>query len=520
MTLICAASFSLHLSVIVNDQVPDIYDAMHLERTGRLLASGLSGDENALQSYFAATKGLDQPKLIHLLTLPIRWLVGNQARAGALTIAMLSLLIVLCSFGLAYMMAGDRAGLIAALLVALAPAIYGFSRLETVYIPLTALVTLSLLLLLRSDGLAHRGWSVLFGLAFSLGLLIEQSFPLYTALPALALIIRASADDKTTPRSTRIINLSLAAGLVIITAIAYYLPSILQKAQSQVIAGHHFRSTDPANITDFLRLFFLHGAGPLISLLALAGVLLLPKRDQCYQSLLLWLIPPLLWVSFLHDTLSIHFLLPIVPAAAVLAAFWLESFLSSSRPLFGWSLLAICLAVVCAFAAHDHLREDRSAFTFRSFQQRANVVGMPRAQRLGWNIQPVVAALQKEAVEKRIVMLFDSPYSSLVQGGVWLDDPMAEVSNLFEEATSGRYRPEWATMETLRAYLVSSDFLLIKTGFDRDPLLYAYRQNVDEHFARKVFVVFFEIKNRFELVGHFPYPEDFGPVLVYQRKTD
>jgi len=518
LALLCVLNFSVNLAVIVADEVPDIYDPMHLERVGRLLAQGMKGDTEALELFFSATAGSDYPMLLHYATLPVRLLTGDQPRAGAVGVALLSLLTILCTFGLAHIMGGDRVGLLAATFVACAPGLYRFSRMTMTDAPLAAMVALAMLTLVYSDGLARRGWAVLVGLSASLGMLTKQSFPIYFALPALYLVSLGLATDKRPARRKRLINLLIAGSIVVAVTVAYYLPGISQWVESRATVHAFYAEVDQVSTLDFLRLSAVESLGWPLTVLTLVGILLMPKRDRGYHVLLVWVVIPLIVLPSTINLATTRYLLPLLPAAAVLAALGLEQATVWIKPVWGrWALVIAALTAVIGMASFDHLRPDRGSFAFDDFEQRLHVVGIPRPQQLDYSVTPVVNALLDDGADRRIVMLFDSPYSSMVQGGLWLRRPKADITNLFENASLGRTPQELAEESLLETYLSGADYLLVKTGFDRDPRLYSHPQNVEESFARDVFAAFFQVKSRFALVDSFDYPEDEGPVLLYRR---
>jgi 4-amino-4-deoxy-L-arabinose transferase-like glycosyltransferase len=515
--LILATSFGLNLWVIVRDQAPDTYDPMHLERDGRLLARGLLGDARSRETFFAAVVGSDYPVAIHYATLPVRLIAGDLPRAGAVGVALISLLAIMAAFGVGCLLFGDRAGLLAAALLAAAPAFYRFSRFEMVDPALAAMTALALLVLFRSDVFASRGWSVLFGLAGALAALTKQSFPLYVALPATFAVFWKLRSDPRPRRHQRLINAAIAFAIMASITAAYYLPGFGALVKSRVAWREFYLATERPGRFVFFPLLVTHGLGWPLSALTAGAMLLLPKRGLAYLSLALWLVPPLFVFGPLFGIVTTRYLLPLLPAAAILAAAGLDRLIVRWRRL-GPVIAVLAVAAVLVPAGYDNFRADPRPFTLDSFEERLQLVGIPRPQKLTWNVYPVVSRLAAEAGGKRIVLLFDTPYSELVHEALWRRDPLAEVDNVFENAAHRRIPPELANADALRSYLTRADYLLVKPGFDRDPRLYSQVRNVDPYFAQRVFAAFFAVKDRFELVDQYPYPEDREPVLLYRRK--
>jgi 4-amino-4-deoxy-L-arabinose transferase-like glycosyltransferase len=520
LVFLCVFSFTLNLVVISSDQVGDVYDSMHLERTGRLLAHAVKGETGAWPAFRGAAAASSYPTLIHYITLPVRLIAGDHPRAGAVTVAAWGLLILLGVFGIGNLLGGDRAGLLAAFFVACMPGIYRFSRLETTDLPLAAMVTFSLYLLLRSDGLGHRGLSLLFGAIAGLGMVTKQSFLIYIALPAAYLVAQQLWSDKFENRRARLQNLSLAGGLILAPVLIVYLPGLSDWAATRSAVRSFYLNIDQVGFIDNVRLLVAEGFGPLITFLVAAGMIATSRRDLAVRTLYLWLVPPLLIMHVVFGMMSTRYFLPLLPAGAVFAALGIERLLADGPVRRRLAVTILAMISVAGYMAHDNLRADRAAFTFDSFEQRMHLVGVPRPARLGWTVTPAVAELASQAAGKRTVMLLDSPYTSLVQGGLWLQDPRFQVDNLFERAAAGRIPAEFAPDSALRDYFSAADFILIKSGFNTDPRNFNYARDVAPKFAQRVFKAFFEVKSGFELIDSFAYPQLPSPVLLYQRKTE
>jgi len=520
LLLLCLGAFAVNLLVIARDRVGDVYDPMHLERTGRLLAHAVRGEAGAWDAYRQASAASAYPSFIHWVTLPVRLAAGDAPRAGAVAVALWSVLTILAAFGLAHLLGGDRAGLLAALFTAAAPGIYRFSRMEMVDAPLAAMVALSLFLLLYSDGLRRRRHAVGFALVCCLGVMTKQSFPLYVAAPVIYVIGQELWLDNREARRRRIVNLVLAALLGFIILGVVFFPTLGEWLTTRETVRSFYLRHGDASFIDNLKLLITDGLGPILAVLTFLGAATCRFRDRSMRALLLWLIPPLTVLHAIYGMVSTRYLLPLLPAAAVLAALGLERILSlGDRRRYTVRAVLVVLVVLLA-AAHDHLRRDASAFTFASFEKRLHIQGIPRPAELGWSVGPLADSLAEAIAEQHIVMLSDTPYTSLLQNEIWLRNPRAHVTNLFEMASTGRLPPEFAPKEALEEFLGEVDYLLIKTDNPREIQYYNYSRDVDAHFARRVFAAFYLVKGQFEFVDHFAYPEGTGPLRVYKRLPD
>jgi 4-amino-4-deoxy-L-arabinose transferase-like glycosyltransferase len=109
---------------------------------------------------------------------------------GALTNLAFMGVLLFATYGLAARCYGPAAGVFAAFLVAVYPILSGESRLVLLEYPLTALVALTLALLMASEGLTHPVWIWPLGIAAGLGMATKWSFAFVVLWP----LIFAAAD--------------------------------------------------------------------------------------------------------------------------------------------------------------------------------------------------------------------------------------------------------------------------------------------------------------------------------------
>jgi 4-amino-4-deoxy-L-arabinose transferase-like glycosyltransferase len=86
---------------------------------------------------------------------------------------------------------GRRLGVVSVLLLAVLPMFYAMSRYFYLEFALTAMVALSVALLLATDGFQRKGLSLLFGLVLGLGLLTKRTFVIFAAGPVVVVILSA-----------------------------------------------------------------------------------------------------------------------------------------------------------------------------------------------------------------------------------------------------------------------------------------------------------------------------------------
>jgi hypothetical protein len=166
-------------------------------------------------------KILYYPPFVGLLTQLVFPFVGFNADAAILFSQSLFALILMFSlYGLTNLFCREReAGIIAGFLVLLYPVIFTAARHFLLDLPLTAMSTLAMWLLLRAHRYGARRDFLLLGLALGLGMLTKGSFAFYLALPTLVVLLttlRAKASRRV------IVHASLAILVALVVAVPWY----------------------------------------------------------------------------------------------------------------------------------------------------------------------------------------------------------------------------------------------------------------------------------------------------------
>ena len=138
------------------------------------------------------------PKLVHVTSALACCAVGLKTLAivHCNLIFFAVLLVSTCLIGIRC--SSRAAGVLAAVMASLYPAIYGQSRKFGLDFPLTAMVALNIYVLMRTDNFRERGFSLLMGLAMGLGLLTKGQIALYLAFPIVYSLLRGMLPPKGT----------------------------------------------------------------------------------------------------------------------------------------------------------------------------------------------------------------------------------------------------------------------------------------------------------------------------------
>lgn len=198
-------------------------------------------EQITLRSLFEAwTHSGYYPPLYHLAMVSSYKLFGVSMDVAVVVNMVFVALLLLSAYGLGSRLGGKAVGLLSAFVTSTLPMIFGMSRYSYIEFALTAVVALSLWLLLLSEGFGHKGYSLLLGACAGVGLLTKWTYVLFV-LPAVAMVVwRAGvlARARTGLRTLRVdgkwagISAVAAAALTLV----WYLPNLERVGQLPV--GH------------------------------------------------------------------------------------------------------------------------------------------------------------------------------------------------------------------------------------------------------------------------------------------
>jgi 4-amino-4-deoxy-L-arabinose transferase-like glycosyltransferase len=172
----------------------------------------------------------NRPPLYFLSAVPLYRLFGISPDVATMVNVFYLALLFGSVYAIGRRLGGRPVGLLAAFVIATMPMIYAISRYFYLELALTALVALSVYLLLASQGFENRLASLLFGISFGLGLLTKRTYLVFVLAPLCLVVVRSQAVQSLRQRlragqwiDVKGLLVALAIGLVL--ALAWYLPA-------------------------------------------------------------------------------------------------------------------------------------------------------------------------------------------------------------------------------------------------------------------------------------------------------
>lgn len=250
---------------------------------------------------------------------------------------------LLAVFRLASWLWDEWTGLLAAFLYGTAPfVVFSLTNFQ-LDLPLAAAVAWAVYALARTESFSRRGWALGLGLLCALGLLTKPTFPVYV-LPVV--LVEAWRAVRAPDRARRLGSIGLAFLIAAAVSLPWYGPRVM--GMPSQFLNRSFKQAAEQGYAPALSsggLLFYPGVFPTeIGFLAaiVFGLGLWTLRQDRRARRLLWAatIVPFVLVLFVQNK-NLRYVLPLIPAAAVVAA----SGIAALTPSWRWLMTGACVVL-------------------------------------------------------------------------------------------------------------------------------------------------------------------------------
>ncbi len=271
------------------------------------------------------------PPLFYISSGLMCFIFGHTYLVMVMTNAIFLGILLISVYGIAKVMLNEKAGLISAVTLSLYPAIFGSSRSYNLDIALSAMVSLSIYLLLCSDNFSKRNYSIFTGVACGLGMLAERLvFPLFIFGPLLYVGYQAffrKPNDKLKNKA-KLINFGLFSFIAAAISLPFYWNWFrnffywsMSNSVSDVLLSKRLLD---AVLFYPLVLFNSH----LFPFFCLVLVVALPSfffsKNKYKYMILLWIIIPYLFFGLIENKQYVYSI-PFLAAFAIISAMGISS---------------------------------------------------------------------------------------------------------------------------------------------------------------------------------------------------
>lgn len=398
--------------------------------------------------------------------------------------------------------------------------------------PLVAAVTVSFASLIRAGDFVDRRRALAFGLAAGVGMLVKQTFAFFFILPALFVAGRIlwMRDRRA------ILNLTLAAGVLILIAALWYVPhlrdviAIYRENQQAAV------NENEAPLFNFdSNFFYVHALLSMqmqlpLALLFTAGLAYSLARSRKQSMLLyLWLLSGLVSFALIANK-DVRYTVPVLPAAAVLSVSWLRELKPHADAVMAArhkTVRALKLALVATitawcFVSFFNAQWPRPGFgkaidtpRYRWMVFARNYYGFDhRPLDDDWSVPEIVRTL----VDLNRNRLRDSasenssapPVLGVVVNLPYLNpSSVAFYSRLLTDQRAGPPLVDvrWVIEPPMIKRLEDCDYVLVRTGLDDAEWVAKVERDVEQLIRRDP---------RFTQVASFPVPLNNAEAIIYR----
>lgn len=320
VALVAALGIVTAVWVSIDRRPPESDHANHLERALRCHRILADGTPHPLQAILLESSFY--PPLAPCLTGLLYFVAPVvPLTAQAVMLAFLALGVA-AVFALGRRLCDVETGLLAAFFFATAPfVVFSLTNFQ-LDLPLSAMVALALLALVRAEGFSRPTWCAVLGMVLGLGMLTKPTFATYV-LPAM--LWSAWPACRAPDRRRRLALLGLAVAIATALALPWYGPrlvglpmQVLNRSFKQAAEVGQAEALTPAGLLFYPRVFAPQ-FGALAAPLFAWGLWALRRERGARGYLWVSSLAPFALYSLIQNK-NLRYTLPILPAAALVAA--------------------------------------------------------------------------------------------------------------------------------------------------------------------------------------------------------
>jgi len=263
------------------------------------------------------------PPLVYIMSSIIYGFFGTSYVASQLALTIFIFILLFSIYGIGKELYNEKIGFYAAILSMLYPGLYLFSREFFLDLPIVAMVSLSIFLLIKTNYFKNRFYSMFFGVSLALGMLTRWTFAVFIIGPLAYYLYKSGT------KNYKNILISILVGFIL--SLPWYLLN-LEFVQSFTNASLSFPTPGPTFIPPFtsliqwIRGITVLGLTPIGFLFFISALFLLIKqKNRHLQVLYIWILVSL-GIFSLTQNVQLRYLLPIYPAFALITIVGIKRF--------------------------------------------------------------------------------------------------------------------------------------------------------------------------------------------------
>jgi 4-amino-4-deoxy-L-arabinose transferase-like glycosyltransferase len=414
--------------ILTNDNTPLLWDGGdYFFKSLQYYNVFVNFDSNFISRFNDVS--LYRPPLLMLSSVPLYLVFGRSTDVAVMTNILYLIILVLSVYGIGRRSHSKEVGLMAVFIVSFFPIIFGMSRSYWQDFPLTAMVSLSLYLLIRTDYFRDWKYSVLFGLSIGLGMLTKWTHFVFLLGPFLYIFILSLKmnEESHEERKRPILNFIIAILVGMVAASFWYIPNGLDVASklfglSAGITGKGDEATRFQQLGETIgpsgtlrSLVFYEGVlvNEQVSFffaglfLIFAVLLLKRERGKTFWILLLWIVIPAIAFTLIKNKTTRN-TVPMLPAIGLIISWGIMSIRASwTRKAVIVIILFIGLFQYITISYGSTLFPNKLALTtpvgeivfYEQFENRPHAIF--RANQGDWKAEEIIDRINKDRGDKK-----------------------------------------------------------------------------------------------------------------------
>lgn len=268
------------------------------------------------------------PNFTYLTTYPFYITFGRTLFAAKTSNLLYIIILIVSLFLIVRSQSSNFIGLLSVMLTLMYPLIFESLRQYGPDLPLTALTTLSILMLLRCNNFRNLKYSIILGLTVGIGMLIKGQLLLIILGPALAICVETIFLNKSIKKTKPNYIFNIIIFLIIVIAISslWWGTHFIEAIKS---FGHHVVDAKKIETgrTYFkvlfvqLKMLALSSIGLPLLFFSIFGTYFFLKSNIIKKYLFLaWIVVPIIIFTFISLETWPRYLMPVLPAIAAVTA--------------------------------------------------------------------------------------------------------------------------------------------------------------------------------------------------------
>lgn len=271
--------------------------------------------------------------LVGYLTAPFYFIFGLTQDSAVMVSGSIFFTILIASiYGVGKLLFDKKTALLSAFLVSMYPLVFSHTRIYMLDLPLTSMVVLCVLLLLKTEGFTNKKYSYFFAIASGLGLLVKFNFALFILGPLVIILRKVLSKTGFKQAWPNMVAVILIVALISFRFYGLKFWEVANRIYScSWFYAVNFYPSDPLisipqrcltmgkdYLFFFLKNCFYSSVSPALFVLFIFGAVI-NKRNR--GILFTWLALPLLLLAFLfHYPDQGRYFMPVLPALALISS--------------------------------------------------------------------------------------------------------------------------------------------------------------------------------------------------------